>query len=93
MAVSGKVGSSFVEVEPKLSGNFKSIIEKEMPSGSDGGRTFGNGFSEGMKGSIGVGAVAVGNILSDVVKAGASAAKAAKSAPESHRRTPRPLPP
>jgi len=75
MADGGKVGSAYVEVSPKLAGNFKSAIEKAMPSGSDGGSRFGGGFSKGMTGAVSAGAVAVGNILADVAMAGASAAR------------------
>ena len=38
MADGAKVGSAYVEVTPKAAGNFKSVIEKSMPKGTDGGR-------------------------------------------------------
>lgn len=75
MADGTKLGNAFVMVAPKIAGNFKAIVEKAMPSGSPGGSKFGGEFSSGMRSAVSAGAVAVGNIVADVVKSGASAAK------------------
>lgn len=70
-----KVGSAYVEVTPKAADNFESVLEKELGDGGSKGSLFGGQFSSGMTGAIGAGAVAVGNILADVVESGAELAK------------------
>ena len=77
MAEGTKVGTAYVEVKPKATGDFTSVLDKELGDGkgSSKGNAFGSAFSGGLKGAISAGAVAVGNILSDVIESGASAAK------------------
>lgn len=70
-----KVGSAYVEVTPKAAGGFESLLEKEIGNGTERGERFGSAFSGGLKGMVSAGAVAVGNILADMVEAGASLAK------------------
>ena len=70
-----KVGAAYVEVTPKAAGNFESVLEKELGDGGGKGSLFGGQFSSGMTGAISAGAVAVGNILADVVESGAELAK------------------
>ena len=71
----GKVGTSFVEVAPKVASNFKSVIEGAVPDGAASGRRFGGGFSGGMRSAVSAGAVAVGNLMADVARRGAGAAR------------------
>ena len=73
MPVGGtKVGTAYVEVTPKAASNFKSAIEKSMPSGDKSGSKFGKGFSDGAKSTISAGAVAMGNIMSSAIEKGVS---------------------
>lgn len=65
MANSTEVGAAYLEVKPKLDENFSSDLEKQ---GTKSGETYGTGFSSKMKGAIGAGAVAVGNLLANMVE-------------------------
>lgn len=58
-----KIGTAYLEVEPKLSKDFDSDLEAQ---GSKAGAGYGTGFAGKMKGLIGAGAVAVGNILANM---------------------------
>ena len=60
--MSESVGNAYVNIVPKIDGDAKSV-----------GNNFGNAVSGGMKGAISAGAVAIGNILSNVVQSAASA--------------------
>ena len=68
-----KVGTAYVEVTPKAAPNFKSAVEKSMPSGKSEGSKFGKGFSASAKPAISAGAVAMGNILASALTSGAQA--------------------
>jgi len=70
-----KVGSAYVEITPKASGDFASVLDAQLGDGGSKGSLFGSAFSGGMQGAIGAGAIAVGNILADVVQSGADAAR------------------
>lgn len=58
-----KIGTAYLEVEPKLSKDFDSDLEAQ---GSKAGAGYGAGFTGKMKGLIGAGVVAVGNILANM---------------------------
>ena len=60
-----KIGTAYLEVEPKLSKDFDSDLEAQ---GSKAGAGYGTGFTGKMKGLIGAGAVAVGNILANMAQ-------------------------
>lgn len=73
--VSTKVGSAYVEVTPKATGNFKSLVESQMPSGDASGGKFGEGFGQAALAKMGTMSVAMGNLLSDAIGGAADVAK------------------
>lgn len=79
MAGGNKVGDAYVEVTPKASGDFTRMLDGEVAKAGRSGGLFGKTFSSGMTGAISAGAVAVGNILADVIESGASMAKSLAS--------------
>lgn len=60
-----KIGTAYLEVEPKLSKDFDSDLEAQ---GAKAGAGYGTGFTGKMKGLIGAGMVAVGNLISNMVQ-------------------------
>ena len=65
-----KVGSAYLTVEPKLSKDFSS---KVAAGGESAGASYGGKFSAAAQGAMGVGIVALGNLLSQVAEAAAKA--------------------
>ena len=68
-----KIGSAYLEVVPKVSSGFAQEVKQQTSgvgesAGKEIGSEFGGGFSSGMKSFIGAGAVAVGNILSNMAQ-------------------------
>ena len=81
---SEKIGSAYLEVVPKVSQNFGAEVKQQTSgigesAGSELGEKFGSGFSGKMKTLIGIGAVAVGNILADMTQKALSAVGSAIS--------------
>ena len=68
----GSIGNAYVTVKPKVDNNFgKAIEEKGAPAGSG----FGSKFSGAAQKALSAGAVALGNILANVVSTAANAIK------------------
>lgn len=73
-----KIGNAYLEVIPKVSPNFGQDIKQQTSgigesAGTDLGSEFGGGFSNSMKAVIGVGVVAVGNLLAGMAHSALSA--------------------
>jgi len=60
-----KVATAYVEVSTKVDKDFKDKIKGSLPTPADGSKS-GKGLMSGMKGAVGAGAVALGNIMANV---------------------------
>lgn len=76
------VGSAYIEVEAKLKDGAGKELQKDVEKidGKSPGKKVGEDVGEGVKGGIGAKAVVIGNILSNVIMAGAKKAMEAVGA-------------